>query len=282
MPYPNAHFYVLGLILATVLGFWPTYFSVLGTSPGALHFHGITATLWMLVLAAQSRSIHNRRVLLHRQVGRLSLGLFPLFLAGFFLVFQSESRKALGGDPFETIVGPGIGVVTIVAVVTIAYLFHGALKYRKSAQLHGRYLVSIPFMFAESVFSRIFNRYVPGLIVRGPEDVNLFYWAIHFSEVIAIGIALYLYTRAPRHGRPFLVVSFAMFLQSLSIETVEQVAWWREVYLAVADIPVVLMLSIGLATGALVAWFGWMGGGRPSSSVAPARAEPQPRLLNSP
>ena len=40
MPYRNAHYYLLGLMVLTGLAFWPSYFSVLPSASFAIHAHG--------------------------------------------------------------------------------------------------------------------------------------------------------------------------------------------------------------------------------------------------
>lgn len=214
--------------------------------------------LWILLLAAQSWSIHNKHFAWHRQLGTFSLALFPVFMTGFFLVFQTESQKILAGDdPYAQIIGVGIGSITAIAIITIGYLYYAGLRNRKNIQLHARYLLAIPFLFAESVFGRVFNNFVPGLTVNAIEDVALIYWAFHLSEFLAIAIAMFLYMRERRYGRPFLIVSIAMVLQSAALEWLDQVAWWRDIFLAVANIPVVITVSAGIVVGALISWLGW-------------------------
>jgi len=57
MPFRFAAYFILGLIGITIVAFWPGFFSSLDSAPWGFHFHGITASLWMLLLAFQSGSI---------------------------------------------------------------------------------------------------------------------------------------------------------------------------------------------------------------------------------
>ncbi|MBI1392142.1 MAG: hypothetical protein GC152_05300 [Alphaproteobacteria bacterium] len=261
MPYRHAHYFVLALLPAAVLAFWFQFFSnPLGAGP-AIHLHSWSATLWLLLLAGQSWSIHHERFWLHRLFGRLSLALFPAFLAGFFVVIQSEAQTVIDGDPYRIVFAPGIGVLTLVAIVAIAILYFGGLKNRRTPQLHARYMLAIPFLFAESILGRIFNGLAPGLIVNSPEDVRNVYWAIHLSQALAILFALVLYFQKPKFGAPFLVLSLALVLQSIGLEVFDDIGWWRDLYLASADLPFAAPLGIGLIIGILIVWRGWMAGG---------------------
>ena len=257
MPYPNAHFYIVGLVMATLLGFWPFYFSDMASAPIAFHFHGISATMWLVLLALQSWSIHNHRVDRHRRLGKASIALFPLFLSGFFLVFQTESQKTALGNPFREVYGPGMGAITVIAIITTAYFYHSSLKNRRNVQLHARYMLAIPFLFAESVFGRILNNFVPGMIVDGVDKIPLVYLGFHLSQLAAIALALFLYFREPRFGRPFLVVSAVMIAQSIALETFDSLEWWRQSFISVAQIPFALTLLVGVSFGILVSWFAW-------------------------
>lgn len=262
MPFRYAHYYILGIIPVSILAFWDSFFSRIAEASAAVQLHSWSATVWVLLLAAQSWAIHNKRRSLHADLGRVSLAVFPLFLASFLLVIRSEGQSVIAGDPFRTVFGPGIAVLTLVAAVTIGYLYHAALKNRHSVQLHARYMIAIPFMFTESVLGRVFNAYLPGLIVNSLEDIRNIYWSIHLSQVLAIALAMYLYFLKPRFGKPFLVISVALILQSVGLELFDDIGWWREIYLDYAGVRPLAPLTLGLIVGLLIVWRGWEDGKR--------------------
>lgn len=260
MPYRYAHFYVLGIIPLSVLAFWDSFFSRIPEARAAVHLHSWSATLWVLLLATQHWAIHHKRFALHARLGRLSLAVFPVFLASFLLVIQSEAQTVLGGDPYRAVFAPGIGVLTLIAAAAIGSLYYAGLKHRHAVPLHARYMVTIPFLFTESILGRLFNDYVPALTVNSLEDVRKIYWAIHMSQVLAIAFALRLYLQNRKVGEPFLVVGFALVLQSIALETFDDVTWWRQVYLASADLPLFVPLVLGMLVGTLIVWRGWRDG----------------------
>ncbi len=57
MPYPRAYIYVFVLLLLTFPAFWLNYYSQLADVPWQFHLHGVSATLWMLLLIWQSWTI---------------------------------------------------------------------------------------------------------------------------------------------------------------------------------------------------------------------------------
>ena len=100
MPYSKTHYYMLALLVITVLAFWPSYFGRLSDAPLAHHLHGVTGTLWILLIAVQSYVIHARKIQLHRRVGKLVLVLAPVLIGSFALVTWVGSQKAIAGHPF--------------------------------------------------------------------------------------------------------------------------------------------------------------------------------------
>ena len=96
MPYRFAHWLILMLIVLTVPAFWRSYLSDLSSSRIELHVHGVTASIWMALLAIQSWSIHNRHRRLHRTLGKASFVLFPFFLVGFVKEHKAAPTAAKG------------------------------------------------------------------------------------------------------------------------------------------------------------------------------------------
>ena len=267
LPYPRAHYYVAGLLVFVVLAFWPSFFSDLSNPPLAFKVHGITATLWVLLLIVQSWAIHSGRPALHRQLGKSSFVLFPLFLMGLMMVTQTMAARGVAeGSPMEQTI-PSFGIVSIISVAVVSYLFYEALRSRRNIRLHASYLLATPFLLIESVFGRIFTFYVPGLALSHSEDAAQFSLNFHLSELLGVSIALYLYARDRRHGRPFLVVALAMILHSATYHWMGPASWWTSVYLSMGGIPMTVVVVAGLALGGLVTWLGWLGNSRPSRGI---------------
>lgn len=66
----------------TRAGFYPSYFGRLTEMGAAHHFHGITATLWMLILVVQPLLYRYDSIELHRWIGRSTIFLVPLIIIG--------------------------------------------------------------------------------------------------------------------------------------------------------------------------------------------------------
>ncbi len=261
MPYRYAHYFYLMLIPASALAF-SGYLSELPEAGVLKHVHAISATLWILLLAGQSASIHNGMRQLHRKLGLVSLILFPIYLCGFLLVYRSEAQRIIDGDPWAGVFGPGIGAMTLIAVAATAYMFYAALRDRRNVQLHARWMLVTVFLFSESVLGRLLNNYVPWLFVNDLEDVRRIYDAFHLSQLLAIALAVFLYLRARQHGGPFIFVIAVPLAQSAALELFDGLDSWRAFFVDSGSWPSFVFATAGLLIGLLLAFVGWTGGRR--------------------
>ena len=268
MPYRSAPYWLVALLALTVIGFWPGYFAVLGTAPWGFHLHGVTATAWIVLLAVQSWSIHQRRVALHRSLGIASLALFPLFLAGGVAVVLSMAAATAAGDLFYQMYGARLATMDITSVVLLGYLYYKALADRQRVQLHARWLLSTPLPLLMPIVGRVISHWTPALAMHGPQDFPLFAWATRIASVCAIAFTAWLYFTAPRHGRPFLIAGIAITGQALLFETLGVLPAWDAIYRAIGGLPVLPLLLATVIVGAGIDGFGWQAGMKPSRRTA--------------
>lgn len=57
MPYKHASYYVPVVIAVLVAGFWPSYFAPFMTFSWQFHAHGVAASIWVLMVLAQSMTV---------------------------------------------------------------------------------------------------------------------------------------------------------------------------------------------------------------------------------
>lgn len=257
MPYRHAHHYLLLLMALTVLAFWPSYFSTLGTASAAAHIHGFTASLWIALLATQSWTIHHGQNAVHRTIGAASLAIFPFFLASNLLIVQSMSwRFATADNPFSAAHGARLALLDLVATGAVALLYWSALRWRRKVHLHSRYLLATVFFLFAPIFARIFGLYVPGLKLAPPQFANLPLNAA-LATAGTLLLALVLARKAPRHGRPWLITAAFLAVQLVMFVTVGVSGPWENVVRAIGALSPPLVFAIGLAAGTLLSWLGW-------------------------
>lgn len=272
MPYRNAYLFVLALLALTFVAFWPGYFSKLSTHSQAHHWHAAGAVLWTVLAFVQSWTVHNDRLALHRKTGLAVFALFPLFLVGGMWVIHVEATtlaRALGSptamaDPDTSQIAQ-FGFFDPLANIGFAALFWGGLKYRHKVQLHARYMLATLLFVVSPIGFRLLSRYMPAFSSDTPETAWRFSFAMGGGNLIAFAIALYLYSVAPKHGRPFLLAAYVIAAQGITFETVGRIPAWAPIFASVADanLPLLLTLTGILSLG--IAWHGWVAGARPGA-----------------
>lgn len=266
MPYPRGYYFVGGLLLLTVLAFWPSYFSQLGAVPWQYHVHGVAAVLWMLLLIWQSWSIHHGRRAAHRSTGRASFVLTPLFLAGSLLVIATMAN---GAGQFRAMFGARLAIVDIIAVAAFAYFVFNALAQRRNVGLHAGYMLATAFLLFGPVAARLIPAFVPGLTIRALEELPRFATAFHIGNALAFAGAIWIYARSRPGGRPFALAAAVVVAQSAVFETIGRSSWWGELIIAIADISPLAIALTGLGAGVAVVYAGWSMPGRAQKPEQP-------------
>lgn len=252
------------------MAFWPAYFSKLASSSFAFHLHGFTASLWILVLAFQNWSVHRRRVDLHRTVGRLSLGIFPLFFAGSLLILHSMAAKfSAASDPFYAMFGARLGIMDVVATAAIGWLYAEGLRQRRRAQLHARSMIATILFLLAPIFGRLLP-ILPPLAIGGEAELYRFGWSVQVANVLVLALAAALWFHAPKHGRAWLISGALVLLQILLFATVGTWPVWEKLYSGLATMPQGALLGAGLVAGAALSWLGWTAGAKDGRQPRPA------------
>ncbi|MCM8557773.1 hypothetical protein [Sphingomicrobium sediminis] len=274
MPYRHAHWWVLACFGVILLGFWPSYWSVATTSPWPFHLHGIVATVWVLMVAAQVWTIHKKKRGLHRATGQASLYLFPFLIMGLTAIGARNAQGyATDPGPVSAMFGESFLLGLWIAVAAYVVLFYRAMKYRRKVWVHSAYLLGTPVILFESPAGRAMNGFVPGLQIRGPEDFGHVLDGILVSDALMVALCLVLWWRAKKHSNAWGVV--AAFVAAQMVLMYGAYHWWsiESWVMAAATIPMPVMLAFGFILGAATSWLGWQAG-KGSASVRPAGAVP--------
>lgn len=260
MPYRHAWLFIVALIALTLFAFWRSYFGVLSTAPAGFHIHGVTATLWMLLLLAQSWTPHRDQMAAHRFVGRLTFVAAPLFAAGAMGVLHSMAVATRDGSPFYALWGVKLSVLDALAFGAVLYAVAMALRHRRNVRLHAGYMLSTALPLVSPVLGRVVNQTIPGLMIRGPQDFPVFGWGGQLANLIAGLIALWLWRGDPRHGRPWAVVIGVVVAQMISLQVVPADGPARAAFEGLGSAPLTALLALGLLIGAVAVTAGWKAG----------------------
>jgi hypothetical protein len=266
MPYRHAHWWILGLVPFIILAFWPSYISTLSSSPPSFHLHGITASLWLTLLAIQSWSIHHGRRSFHKTNGLVSLALFPLFLAGGATIFVGMAERYVSQfSPFHAIWPPNLAWLDFVAVAGVAYFYFQALKYRSFVGKHSSYLLATAVFLLPPIFGRLAP--IPlGLDFNSPDVFAQMGPGFHLGNLVSALIAFAVALSDRRNGKPWLIAGLLVLASSVLFEVPGGTAAWKSIYVHAAEIPVLPLALAAALGGVAIGWAGWVAGKKP---VAP-------------
>lgn len=270
MPYRHAHWWIAALFAGTLLAFWPGYFSRIGGAPVALHIHGATASLWMLLLAAQSWFIHNGGRTLHRKLGLATFVVAPLFALGSLGVIQSMAIGTASGDPFYALWGVPLSGYDGISAIGFVVLVALGVRHRRSVHLHAAYMLATMMMLVGPVTSRLINAFVPGFIVDGPQNFGLFARGIHAGNLLTLILIGTLYLTHRRAGQPWAIAAAFVAGTSIMFEAWPRMPSANAAFTAFAALPPTLVGLFGLAVCATALWLGWSAGSISRRTTAPA------------
>lgn len=257
MPFRGAHYVIAAFLVVTIAAFWPTYFSNLGAAPSAHHIHGVTATLWVLLLIWQSWSIRQPNFVLHKWGGRMSFLLAPPFVAGGLLVTKMTVIK---DAPFTEMFAISLSFADFVSVAAFALFYFLALRNRSSVEHHSRFMLATIFPLIPPSVARIIAGYVPGVAIRGPEDLPNFEIALNLSFAIAALFTIALLVQDVRRKKPltpFLLALSSLVLMVGVYHSYGNTAHWQQTVLAYARFSDTALIAAGLVIGAAAALLGW-------------------------
>jgi hypothetical protein len=256
---------LLALFPLAAFAFWRGYISQISTASVEAHVHGITATLWLMLLVAQSWTIHGGHRAAHRSLGAASLLLFPLFLAGGVGIFFGMADRYVSGSPFHAMYAPRLAWLDFVAVGAFAYFYYEALRQRRKVHIHARYLLATAIFLLPPIFGRLMA--IP-LGVRGPEDFAKLGTGFQIANLLVAAIAFALAFQSGKHGRPYALAGVLTIVGALLYQLVGGMATWQAVFARVADLPTTPFVIAAAFAGAGIGYAGWTAGRRPEIGTA--------------
>ena len=271
MPYRHAPYYVLVCIAVIIAGFWGSYFSIWGEVPWQFHAHGIAASIWVLMVLAQSWTPHHGHLALHRAVGKSSLLLFPFLIGGLAAIIDVTGKGFVANDgPIRQMFGAEFLIGLVLAIAAYVTLFYRALKFRRKVWVHSGYMLATPLILFESPLSRVFGSWMPGLMIRGPQDFHLVIPTILWAMAVELVVIAALWFRYRDRAKPFLVAGLFIVGQMLTMGLLSHNPILEAALGVIGNVPSTAVVTVGFAIGAATSWAGWQAGKRPSQQIAGA------------
>ena len=219
--YQYAHLYLAFGLVVVLLGFSTTYFSRLGDFSPAYHVHGISATLWMILLIVQPYLFQKGNLKAHRYLGWTSIVLVPTIVICGVLMMKMMIQGQANYPPNLVYKLAFIDTCTLLSF-TLLYLL--AIYYRKKLGLHSRFMVATIFGPLLPALARMFL-FTFSIASNFNESLTYSYLAIELVLLIIIWKERNL-KEVKLTYVPFLVF---MIIQHGLMYNSDNWAWWKSI-----------------------------------------------------
>ncbi len=157
--FEKSAYWFAGLLVLAVAGFWNSYFSKFfsgeNDSSFYFHFHAGMMMLWICLLIIQPLLFRNRKMKLHRMIGKLSYILMPVMLLSVLLVLNSGLKGVPAGElTFNSVIFP------VRDFFLLASAFGIGVWYRRDMPIHARAMIITGILFIEPALFRFLGRVV--------------------------------------------------------------------------------------------------------------------------
>lgn len=166
----------------------------------------------------------------------------------------------MGRGAFYEAFGRALLTGDALLVFATALLVYLALRYRRRFHLHGALMISTVMGLLPPILARLFNFYVPGLIISGPETLYRFGPALLLSVALTVALGIFLALRYRRHGWPWWLASGLVALLYLLYATLGQTAQWSATVAEIATWSPIAVFACGALLGAMACVLGWRHG----------------------
>ncbi len=165
--YNNLGYWFLLLIVFAFAGFYTTYFSKLfAPTSNIIHIHFVFLALWILMLIAQPFLIKYKKLSVHKLLGKASYILVPLVLITSWLLARNEYYRKIenlrsevaGGmqniSHFVILKKASQNPAAFIAIIWFIIFYSLAIKYRKKATKHARYMLATALILLSPTLDR--------------------------------------------------------------------------------------------------------------------------------
>jgi len=174
---------IVGLV-ATVVGFLPTFFLRLSEVDLAHQIHGWTMTFWLVLVLVQIVLARKRHYAWHRQLGWASIALFVM-MVGSSLQMMALMMSGVTRLPFEF--AKFFGYSDFANMPLLFILYGGAIWYRKDRYLHSRLIATTVLTSIVPALARAYNI----AIWRSMEGLHYAMHPTYLTILVVLAIAIW-------------------------------------------------------------------------------------------
>ena len=226
----RAHLWLLIPLVITLLGFTPSYFMKLGEATWHQHIHGISATLWFVLLIVQPYLATHGQLPRHRLLGPIGLVLAGMVVASALAVIPANIENAQRTD-LSPFISPafyyGISFLDVVIAIGFSASVIMAILRIRSPRDHALWMISTAFWALSPGLTRLMAFSM--IFTVGVEGRTLIEFI--FAGTLPIAAAILVVMIRLRQAHPALVLALAGNLVALLVAWLGNNETWR----AVAD-----------------------------------------------
>jgi len=216
--YSNAYLWMIAVLVITIIGFMPGYFTKLHETDMWHHIHGISASMWLITVIVQPALYRFNNLKLHRIVGRFSVILASSVVVGGVvmvkIMMQNKGKYGVEGIEYY------IGIFDAAMLIPFILFFILGLTFRKNIQLHARYMICTAIFPLVAPTSRL----LPSVGISSWEGMMT--GSLIINEVIFIGLII----NDRINGKfrlPYLLALLITVAFHISSYFVPQMQFWR-------------------------------------------------------
>jgi len=218
--YGNAYLYFILAALLTIFAFFPSYFNRLTSTDNPHHFHGITATLWLVLLIIQPFLYKTGNLKWHRIIGKLSFVLVPLIIISALNMVQIMLINKASYPPN---LPNRLAFIDFATLIQFLLFYLLAIHKRKEIQLHARYMVCTVLGPLIPALTRLLFRF-PG-IDNFNKSLNISYIII---EIVLV-LLLLDDKRAGKIRQPYVIAIILFIIQHFLMNFVSHWEFWIKI-----------------------------------------------------
>jgi hypothetical protein len=217
--FKQAVFYFTALLIIILIGFWPSYYSkFFGDITFGQHFHGISMTLWILLLISQAWMMRTGKNKIHKKTGKISFVLGPIvIIAAFYVAFDFIAKVPTPhAEPVLAIHWFGLFLACL-----FTWLYSMAIYHREKPLLHARYMISTAMVFLIPGLGRATGIVADAIGVPAPD----FFLVMSIPAVI--GLVLWYQDRGKAlTAKPFAFFTAAWVFNLFMYKLLPGYQWW--------------------------------------------------------
>jgi uncharacterized membrane protein YdcZ (DUF606 family) len=218
--YKNVHLWVLIPFIIVMLGFLPSYWLKFTEAPWRQHLHGITATLWFVLLIVQPYLVTRGHIKQHRFYGMIAL----LLAGGVAISGLGAIPYNLVNDRLPDTAKYGLSFIDIILVPGFTIAVAMAVRSAKKIDDHARWMVSTIFWVVSPGLFRLL--FVPLVIMKTPDIGSKTPLLLATAGIANILVLSYLMFRDRRMHPAYLFAATGSVVLFLPM-TVGDMQWWR-------------------------------------------------------